>query len=187
MIQRIKGTQTRSAETRSAILAAVERLWRDRPYDAITIAQIAAEAGIAKGSVLAHFSEKLAILAGFLAQELDRTSAALAADPDFAITPQRLAAKFAPLLHFLAADKALLRLLTLDGDGEQCSIVLDPATARLRAGLVAGFARQQQDNPELCADVFLAIAIQVAVSGHAQDSAAAVAALERLAGIVYRA
>lgn len=186
MVQRIKGLQQRSAGTREAILAAVARLWRDRSFDDITIADIAAEAGIAKGSVLAHFSEKLAILAGFLAQALDDTSQALSADPGFADTPGHLAQSLDPLFAYLLADRALLRLLTLDGDGAQCTAILDPAVARLRAALVAGFARAGHGDPVLDADVLMALAVQVAVAGHVRTSAEAVAALERLAGIVYR-
>lgn len=185
MIQRIKGTQNRSADTREAIIAAVKRLWQGRRYDDITIAEIAAEAGIAKGSVLAHFSEKLAILAGFLAVALDETSAELEADPSFAASPARLARRFEPLLTYLMADKALLRLLTLEGDGEQCTAILDPAVARLRAALVVGFDHQGHTNPALHADVFMALAVQVAVAGHASASSDAVPALSRLATVLY--
>jgi AcrR family transcriptional regulator len=186
MPQRIKGTQARSGGTRTAILNAVGRLWADRRFDAITVSDIAAEAGVAKGSVLAHFSEKQAILAHFLAQALDRQSEALAANEEFARDPDSLAAAFAPLLGYLLADKALLRLLTSEGDSEQCSAVLDPALERLRLVLLHGFARAQRNDPPLCADVLVALVVHVVVSGHAEDAGAAVGDLTRLAAILYR-
>ena len=185
MVQRIKGTQNRSAGTREAIIAAVKRLWQGRAYDDITIAEIAAEAGIAKGSVLAHFSEKLAILAGFLASALDETSTQLEADAEFVSSPARLARKFEPLLVYLMADKALLRLLTLEGDGEQCAALLAPAELRLRDALTSGFKSQGHADPALSADVFMALAVQVAVASHSANPEAAVLALERLASVLY--
>jgi AcrR family transcriptional regulator len=186
MVQRIKNVQNRSGETRAALLKAVAALWEDRPFDAITVADIAAKAGVAKGTVLAHFSEKLSILAQFLADAIARTRAQLEAQPDFARTPDKLTAAMLPLLDYLLHDKALLRLLTTDGDGAQCAAVLDPALAELRDTLSRGFATAELTDPELCADVLLALSVQVVVSGHVTTPEAARVALTRLVSILYR-
>ncbi|KKB84086.1 hypothetical protein VW29_11930 [Devosia limi DSM 17137] len=186
MTTRIKGSQQRALDTRAAILAAVTRLLAQKPFDAITIAEIAAEAGIAKGSVLAHFSEKLSILASFLADELNTTCVRLAADPQSATTPQRLAAALTPLLVYLSSDRALLRLLATDGDGTQCHDILDPVMAQAHQTLAGSFAAAGHADPSLHAEVTLAFIVHVAVS---QECAAApqraTLSLARLLGVLY--
>ncbi|MBF0677875.1 MAG: TetR family transcriptional regulator [Devosia sp.] len=186
MVQRIKNIQPRSLQTRTTILSAVERLWQTRSFDAITIAEIAAEAGIAKGTVLAHFSEKLAILAQFLGRALDEATTALEQEPDFARDARSLSNSVLPLLAYLLRDKALLRLLTTDGDDGQCHDILDPALLRLREALTKGFAAMQILDPDLCADVFIALVVQVVVSGHVVEAEQARIELARLAAILYR-
>lgn len=186
MTIRIKGSQARSLQTRAEILSAVEGLLARRSFDDITLSDIAAAAGIAKGSVLAHFSEKLSILASFLADAMDRTTDALAADPGCASEAGRLVTVVLPLIDFLKTDRALARLLAVDGEGTQCAAILDPALARLGAGLGAVFAASGQPDPALAAEVAIALAVHVAVAAecHAGDEAAA--ALTRLLGVLYR-
>ena len=186
MVQRIKNVQPRSGQTRAAIISAVETLWKTRSFDTISVAEIAVEAGVAKGSVLAHFSEKLAILAEFLGRALDQATSDLECDGDFARNAQSLAGSIRPLLAYLLRDKALLRLLTTDGDEGQCHDILDPALLRLRGALASGFATAQLDDPDLCADVFIALVVQVVASGHVTDADEAQQELGRLASILYR-
>lgn len=187
MTSRIKGSQQRALDTRAAILAAVTRLLVQKPFDAITIAEIANEAGIAKGSVLAHFSEKLSILASFLADELNATCARLAADPQSAATAQRLAEALTPLVVYLTGDRALLRLLATDGEGTQCRQILDPVMAEAHQTLASSFAAAGHGDPTLHAEVTLAFIVHVAV---AEDCAGAPSratkALARLLGVLYR-
>lgn len=184
MTTRIKGSQARSQQTRNAILATVAQMLQARRFDTITLSEIAAEAGIAKGSVLAHFSEKLSILASFLAQAMDETTAALRADPGCAARPETLVARLLPLLDFLKTDRALARLLSSDGEGTQCAVILDPALVRLREALVGAYSGQP--DPALAADVTMALAVHVAVAAECQTGAEAGTALYRLLGIVYR-
>ncbi len=186
MATRIKNVQHRSGETRTALLEAVADLWTERPFDEITVAAIATRAGVAKGTVLAHFSEKLSILAQFLADAIERTRQDLQTRPDFARDPQSLAGALLPLLAYLLHDKALLRLLTTDGDGAQCAAILDPALASLRETLISGLDTAGLADPELCADVALALSVQVVVSGHVTTPEAARTSLARLLGILYR-
>lgn len=186
MTTRIKGTQKRAAETRSAILEAVARLWKNRAFDTIAIAEIAAAAGVAKGTVLAHFAEKGAILAGFLAEAIERQCDDLESTQGFARDPETLASSVEPLLSYMLTDRALLRLLIDDGDNAACAAMLDPALARLGAVLTAGFRSKGLRDADLGAEVFIALATHVVSSGHVPDAAAARMALARLAAILYR-
>lgn len=186
MIQRVKGTQTRAVETRANILQAVDSLWDGRAFDDITIADIAQAAGVAKGTVLAHFSEKRSILAAFLADMLDVTCQRLNESSGFAASPARLSDALAPLIGYLLADRALLRLLTLDGDAAQCAALLDPALLRLRGVLRQGFADAGQNDPDLAADVFIPLVVHVVVTAHSPDTAHATGELERLSQILFQ-
>jgi hypothetical protein len=89
-------------------------------------------------------------------------------------------------LAYLLRDKALLRLLTTDGDDGQCHDILDPALLRLREALTKGFDAMQILDPDLCADVFIALVVQVVVSGHVVEAEQARIELARLAAILYR-
>ena len=183
MTLRIKGSQARSQQTRADILDAVKALLASNSFDDITLAQIAAEAGIAKGSVLAHFSEKLSILASFLADAMDSATEALRSRPGCAARPEDLVATILPLLDFLKTDRALARLLATDGADSQCAVYLDPAQSRLRAALVDAFAARP--DPGLAADVTMALAVHVAVAAECQTGAEAGAALQRLLAVIY--
>lgn len=48
----------RRSKTRSALLDAGQRLFAVRPVDAVTVDEIVAEAGVAKGSFFNHFTDK---------------------------------------------------------------------------------------------------------------------------------
>ncbi len=52
------------------ILESFAGLMRQQNYDEISITQIAAQAEVGKGTVLAHFSEKLSLAATMFAQQL---------------------------------------------------------------------------------------------------------------------
>lgn len=181
---RIKGQQARAAETRADILDAAERLWHARSFDEITISEIASEAGVAKGSVLAHFSEKLGILAHFFAAALDQHNQQLASEPDFASSAAQLSNALKPLLSYLLTDRALLRLLTTEGDGELCAAILNPSLERFRHTLSSGFAAAKIVDPGLYADVLIALVVHVVVSGQVHDADQAAIELERLAKIL---
>lgn len=58
--------QKRAIRTRNALLAALEELLKSRPFEQISIADIARQAGVAVGSVYRHFEDKTAFLAALL-------------------------------------------------------------------------------------------------------------------------
>lgn len=64
-----------------AILDATNRLLGDKGYDAMSMDDIAAEVGIAKGSLYKHFESKEALAAAVMVRLLAQTSAALDAIP----------------------------------------------------------------------------------------------------------
>ncbi len=64
-----------------AILAATNRLLASRGYELMSMDDIAAEVGIAKGSLYRHFESKEALAAAVMVQLLEHTQEALAALP----------------------------------------------------------------------------------------------------------
>ena len=64
-----------------AILDATNRLLAQRGYDLMSMDEIAAEVGIAKGSLYKHFESKERLAAAVMTRLLERTRAALAAMP----------------------------------------------------------------------------------------------------------
>jgi TetR/AcrR family transcriptional regulator of autoinduction and epiphytic fitness len=64
-----------------AILDATNRLLGDKGYEAMSMDDIAAEVGIAKGSLYKHFESKEALAAAVMVRLLDETRAALDAIP----------------------------------------------------------------------------------------------------------
>lgn len=65
----------------AAILEATNRLLARRSYEMLSMDEIAAEVGIAKGSLYRHFDSKEALAAAVMIRLLERTRAALAAQP----------------------------------------------------------------------------------------------------------
>lgn len=59
------------AQTRLRLFDALSRLMLERGFDAITLADIAAEAGIGRTAVYNHFPDKEALLLGFITHETD--------------------------------------------------------------------------------------------------------------------
>ena len=62
----------RKSATRSRLLAQARRLFAERGFDATTIRDVAAEAGVAVGTVFVHFPDKGSLLAGTLAEHLEQ-------------------------------------------------------------------------------------------------------------------
>ena len=66
--------QDRSARTRDKLLAAARRLYGDRPFDQVTVEDLVATAGVAKGTFYVHFAslaELQTLVADDLAREFD--------------------------------------------------------------------------------------------------------------------
>jgi len=69
--------ETKSARTRSAIIDAALRLFRERGYDATTMRAIAAEAGVSVGNAYYYFDSKERLIQGFYDRaQVDHVAAA---------------------------------------------------------------------------------------------------------------
>ncbi len=66
-------------ETRRRLYAALSELMAERGFDAITLADIAAQAGIGRTAVYNHFADKESMLLGFIAEETTQYLATLEA------------------------------------------------------------------------------------------------------------
>lgn len=66
------------AERRQAVLDAAARLLESERYDAVTMARIGAEAGVAKGTLYLYFATKEAVFLGLVGGMVDDWLAALA-------------------------------------------------------------------------------------------------------------
>jgi TetR/AcrR family transcriptional repressor of nem operon len=75
-------TKEQAAENRRLILAAAARLFRERGFDGVGVADIMAEAGFTHGGFYNHFPSKEALAAESCAAEIDRSAMANAASLD---------------------------------------------------------------------------------------------------------
>ena len=66
----MRHVQKRSIDTRERILSAAKRLFGELGYEETSAEQIAADAGVAKGTVFAHFGDKANLLAAIGAEEM---------------------------------------------------------------------------------------------------------------------
>ena len=64
-------------QTRQNLFAALSALMADRGFDAITLADIAAAAGVGRTAVYNHFPDKESLLLGFITHETDQYIAAI--------------------------------------------------------------------------------------------------------------
>jgi AcrR family transcriptional regulator len=64
-------------QTRLRLFDALSRLMSEQGFDAITLAQIAAEAGVGRTAVYNHFSDKESLLLGFITYETEQYAVTL--------------------------------------------------------------------------------------------------------------
>ena len=72
----MKVTREQMAENRGRILDAAARLFRERGFDGVSVAEIMAAAGLTPGGFYGHFASKDALIAAALAHVLDPERAA---------------------------------------------------------------------------------------------------------------
>jgi AcrR family transcriptional regulator len=109
--------ERKKADTHAALAAATLRLAGERGWPAVTVEQIAAEAGVSYRTFFNHFSSKEEALLRPRAEEPGRFG--------------RLLAEQDPALPALAASRAVLR-------SELAPVDDDPAGWRLRLSVIAG-------------------------------------------------
>lgn len=125
---RVEGKQERAIKTRKSIQSAYDRLALRKAYDEISISAIAKEAGVGKGSVLAHYSEKLALPAACFAQKLDHFCDQIEQLPD-GVAPQILVEMLVEFLDFAFSDDVYGRIMLWDGH-DICERIIGPVEER---------------------------------------------------------
>lgn len=126
---RVEGKQKRAQATRAHILERFALLMRQQSYDEISIAQIAAAVEVGKGTVLAHFSEKLALAATLFAEELRQCLVRAEAEAELHSTAQ-IRKIFDPFFAFIMQDDVYIRLIV--GEGQNiCRQLIEPVELEL--------------------------------------------------------
>jgi len=125
---RVEGKQKRAVATRQVVFDAYCNLAADRIYDEISISAIAKEAGVGKGTVLAHYSEKLALPAQLFADEVHRICDILHAK-NTQICANELIQVCTQILRFVFTDDVYGRIILWDGH-EVCEQIIGPSEDR---------------------------------------------------------
>lgn len=168
MTIRVTGQQQRSRDKRVLILETARTLFALEGFDAVSLEAIARTAGIGKGTVLAHFSEKATILAIFLGETITRCVVEIkqARQPLF---PDRVATVLLPLLENLLADHAYLRLMISDRPVALAQIM--PGLNELKFELAKALAMSGLAHPAIASELVLASIVDVANSAARQRAA----------------
>ncbi|NIZ12134.1 TetR/AcrR family transcriptional regulator [Phaeobacter sp. HF9A] len=105
-----RAPQKRRLETRAKLLSVAEHIIDTEGCAALRMEEVAAKAGVAKGTLFSHFGDKEGLLAVIFGARvmgyLDQMEAM--PDPD---TPDEIASRLAPLLDFVAQDRMIFELL----------------------------------------------------------------------------
>lgn len=145
----------KTAQTRQTVARAALELFIDQGYRSTRISDVAARAGVAKGTVYLHFADKQALFAGVISDVLDQRVADLqAARPAQGESlPAFLSRVVTPLLAGVEGSPwmGLIRLVMTEGreSPEVATIyrqrVLDPVAKHIR-GLAAEAAARGELN-----------------------------------------
>ena len=137
----------KSAETRQRILAAALHVFRRRGFDAATMRQVAAEAGVALGAAYYYFDSKDAIVMAFYEQAQEEMAPALDAILSKSRTlEQRLRGIVGQKIEYFAPNRALVGALSAHIDPEHSLSPFSKATARIRDRDVAFFTRAVEES-----------------------------------------
>ena len=163
---RVEGKQKRAILTRQKILDAYVELSRVRLFEDISVAEIARVAGVGKGTVLAHFSEKLALPAALFARALDSIS-----DEILAASSDQLDLEdvLIQLLNFTFTDDVYARILLCEGH-DVCEAIIGPSEERLFAVLSEKLPQSEKMSVEMQFDIIRALLLNAVVMNRACKS-----------------
>jgi AcrR family transcriptional regulator len=138
---------TKSEQTRTRILAAALTVFRDRGFEAATMRDIAAEAGMAVGAAYYYFDSKDALVLAFydqaqqqIAPQAERILAAATS------LEQRLRGIIGLKFATFAPNRELLRALSGHVDPAHPLSPFSPQTAAIRDADIGWFARAVHDS-----------------------------------------
>jgi AcrR family transcriptional regulator len=137
----------KSEATRSRILAAAFRVFRERGFDAATMREIAAAAGMAVGAAYYYFDSKDALVMAFyvqaqqeMAQDLERILT------DSSTLEQRLRGLIGQKFEHFGQNRALMGALSAHIDPKHPLSPFSTATAPIRDRDIAFFQRAVTDS-----------------------------------------
>lgn len=137
----------KSAETRKRILSAALTVFRERGFDAATMREVAAEAGMALGAAYYHFDSKDALVMAFYEQAQDEMAPALDSILKQSRTlEQRLRGIIGQKLAYFAPNRALVGALSAHIDPHHPLSPFSAATAPIRKRDIAFFERAIEDS-----------------------------------------
>jgi AcrR family transcriptional regulator len=142
-----KSLTPKSEETRRRILAAALRTFRRHGFEAATMRQVAAEAGVALGAAYYYFDSKDAIVMAFYGQAQSEMAPGL----DILLArsrtlEQRLRGIIGQKIEYFAPNRALVGALSTHIDPEHPLSPFGRATAPIRDRDLAFFARAVDDS-----------------------------------------
>jgi len=137
----------KSEETRQRILAAALSIFRERGFDAATMREIAAAAGVAVGAAYYYFDSKDAIVMAFYQQAQDEMTPALDAMLKRSRTlEQRLRGIIGQKFEYFAPYRALVGTLSAHIDPAHSLSPFSKATASIREHDIAFFDRAVSES-----------------------------------------
>lgn len=143
-------SQAQRDRVRAILLDRAARLFADRPYGAVTVEDVAAVAGVAKGTVYSFFDGKEELFRRVLEQEHDRFHReveGLLAEVDVRCRENVREALHA-VVHALAANPLLLRVLDERDTPAWLEVHRDPsarmAEAKANTNMLVGLIREGQ-------------------------------------------
>lgn len=135
-------SQARSRQTERALVEALNKLLRHRPFDVLTVAEIASEAGVTTGAIYRRFRDKQDLLNRCFEDFLEKTQEDVANaawhDPsltDSAVVAQVLHATMRETvsnIHLMKAASSVQALTSFERMLEARTLVADRMAARLR-------------------------------------------------------
>ncbi|MFG1807694.1 TetR/AcrR family transcriptional regulator [Streptomyces sp. NPDC049040] len=144
-----------AARNRAAVLAAAARLFRERGVEAVSLDQVAAAAGVGKGTIFRRFGDKAGLAVALLdSRESDLQEGILHGPPPLgpgAPAAERLAAFTDAYLDYLLAHLALVRVSETASQGARYRIGAYRFWHRHVALLLAA-----SPDPDSCAHALLA-------------------------------
>jgi AcrR family transcriptional regulator len=142
-----KRTIPKSEETRGRILAAALKVFRERGFEAATMREIAAEAGMAVGAAYYYFDSKDALVMAFYGQAQAEMAPALEETLAASLTlEQRLQGIIGQKLAYFAPYRALVSALTAHIDPAHPLSPFSAATAPIRDRDLGFFVRAVEES-----------------------------------------
>ncbi|MQY08173.1 TetR/AcrR family transcriptional regulator [Actinomadura macrotermitis] len=145
-----QGPAKRGEARRAAILQAAARLFADRPYDALSIDEIAAAAGVAKGLIYYYFDSKRGLFLAVIAQAAETLNALAEGFDDLSPT-ERLIRTLDGFLWWAETHHSAFQTVTSGGVGVDAEVVAfyHRSRRRLLTAMAQGLVGADTPRPVL--------------------------------------